>query len=130
MDLSTSTLVRSLRGPRRRGFPADLSLGFYLYAQERMTHVSVGRHADRFGWLDYRFVAFDGRLIVVPLPGTARLFVWPAGQGPRPVDSVVSRTSVVGRVPASSLASFTSAELNRMYRLWQQFGQLPNPQRF
>ena len=126
MDLTSSTVVRSLRGPRRRGFPADLPLGFYLYARERMTYVRGGQHPTRFGWFVHRFVAFDGRLIQVSLPPKARLFVWPAGQGPRPVDSVAPRTSVWGRVPSMSLNVLSSAELHRVYNLWRQFGSLPD----
>ena len=130
MDLTSSTIVRSLRPPRRRGFPADLALGFYLYAPERMTYVWTGQR-DRYDWRTHRFVAYDGRLIRIELPPNVRLFVWPAGQGPRPRDSVACRTSIWGRVPPMSLAALSPAELNRVYWLWEQFGHelASNPSR-
>ena len=116
-------VVRSTRPPRRRGFPADLCLGFYLFADERMTYVSVDPAPDRLGWWNHNFVTFDGRLSRVLLPEDVQLFVWPAGLGPRPVDSVCSRTTIWGRVPPKSLHGSSPAVLGRLHRLWHRFGQ-------
>ena len=122
MDLTSRHIVRSLRPPRRRGFPADLALGFYLYAPERLTYLNIRRGADPSGWRTHRFITFDGRLIGVKLPPKGKLFLWPVGHGPRPQDSIASRASVWGRIPPMTLAALSSRELGRLYALWHRYG--------
>ena len=103
-------------------FDEALSKGFYLYAQQRMTYLSVRScYDDPMGWMIHRFVTFEGKLIAIRLPPEAQIYVWPVGQGPRPRHSVCCRGSIWGRIPKPAGAGFLLRdEVFRLHWLWSR----------
>ena len=113
-------------GPADRELAADafeiaLTKGFFLRARERMIYLDDHDTAgDPHGWRVHRFVSNQGRPIRIRLPASTRIFIWPMGQGPRPIDSTCRQGAFWGRIPASAGFNAMPADATRLYHLWRR----------